>query len=72
MRGDSFGIVTPQTMKGTSLQKDRGTNAGTIVNGHPLDIKNNTDILLFVWHRRRNFLMLSHGKPCFCILKTIE
>ena len=34
-----FGVVTPQTAKGTSLQEDGGTDAGSIVDRHSLYIE---------------------------------
>lgn len=33
-----FGIAAPQAAQRTAFQKDRGPQAGTVLNGHPLDI----------------------------------
>jgi len=42
----TFWIVAPKTAQRTSLEKDRGTNAGTVMNGKTLNVKNEAEYLL--------------------------
>ena len=39
---ETLRVVTPTAPEGTALQKDRGTDSGTVMDAEPLYVKNRT------------------------------